>query len=176
MVPAQACTVIECKLNVHLTPPCCPQWLQLYRVTGQCGNQHMSRWSCQGAVIWNNHHNVILFCHSSLWPTEGLNVTRVEKNDIPIIIMTNYDQLEFFNLWIWGPTADRLICFSLLLIWQAIKNNWEKISWKKLFFPVFISQNNSWNVYNVPWLYGWYCIFSHGIGLIVGLTGRNKGR
>ena len=108
--------------------------LQLYRVTGQCGNQHMSRWSCQGAVIWNNHHNVILFCHSSLWPTEGLNVTRVEKNDIPIIIMTNYDQLEFFNLWIWGPTADRLICFSLLLIWQAIKNNWEKImlafSWK----------------------------------------------
>ena len=69
---------------------------------------------------------------------------------------------------------DRLICFSLLLIWQAIKNNWEKISRKKLLFTVFISENNSWNVYNEPWLYGWYCIFSQGIGLIVKLPGWNK--
>ena len=34
-----------------------------------------------------------------LEPVEKLNVVlQVKKNDIPFIIMTNYDQLEFFNL------------------------------------------------------------------------------
>ena len=39
-----------------------------------------------------------------LEPVEKFNVVQVKKNDIPFIIMTNYDQLEFFNLWIWGST------------------------------------------------------------------------
>ena len=43
--------------------------------------------------------------HHYIHTDKKFDVIQVKKNDNPFIIMTNYDQLEFFNLWIQGSTT-----------------------------------------------------------------------